>query len=96
MSSVLRHSLNNSLIEVANNASGALSTVVLIVSPVDRPSATEMERARSLMSSLRTTYFDVYFTYVAENLSDFQVISEYMDYSELFLRVSDFTCFMCR
>ncbi|CAB3239919.1 unnamed protein product [Arctia plantaginis] len=86
MSSVLRHSLNSSLMEIANNASGALSTIVLIISPSDRPSATEMEQARSLMSSLRTTYFDVYFTYVAENLSDFQVISEYMDYSELFLR----------
>ncbi|XP_075971881.1 uncharacterized protein LOC142973766 [Anticarsia gemmatalis] len=89
MSTILQHSLNSSLIDIANNASGGASTVVLIISPSDRPSATEIDRARELMSSLRTTYFDVYFTYVAEDLSDFQNINnEYLDYSELFLRTA--------
>nr|XP_021187332.2 uncharacterized protein LOC110374084 [Helicoverpa armigera] len=86
ISTVLQHSLNSSLVEIANNASAGPSTVVLVISPSDRPSATEMDRARELMSSLRSTYFDVYFTYVAEDLSDFQNINnEYLDYSELFL-----------
>lgn len=89
LSTVLQHSLNRSLIDIANNASAGPSTVVLIVSPSDRPSATETDRARELMASLRTTYFDIYFAYVAEDLSDFQNINnEYLDYSELFLQVS--------
>ncbi|KAJ8736411.1 hypothetical protein PYW08_007067 [Mythimna loreyi] len=89
LSRVLQHSLNSSLVEIANNASAGPSTVVLVVSPSDRPSATEMDRARELMASLRTTYFDVYFTYVAEDLSDFQNINnEYLDYSELFVQTA--------
>lgn len=94
MSTILQHSLNRSLVDIANNASAGPSTVVLLVSPSDRPSTTEMERARELMSSLRTSYFDVYFAYVAEDLSDFQNINnEYLDYSELFLTVSFFALF---
>ncbi|CAH0592402.1 unnamed protein product [Chrysodeixis includens] len=87
MSTILQHSLNKTLLDIANNASAGPSTVVLIVSPTDRPSSTEMEQTRQLMSSLRSTYFDVYFAYVATDLSDFQNINnEYLDYSELFLR----------
>ncbi|KAF9816162.1 hypothetical protein SFRURICE_003713, partial [Spodoptera frugiperda] len=86
MSTILQYSLNKSVAEIANNASGGPSTVVLIVSPSDRPSAPEMDRTRELMALLRTSYFDVYFSYVAEDLSDFQNINnEYLDYSELFI-----------
>ncbi|KAJ8735515.1 hypothetical protein PYW07_007135 [Mythimna separata] len=89
LSRVLQHSLNSSLVEIANNASAGPSTVVLLVSPTDRPSAPELERARELMTSLRTTYFDVYFAYVAEDVSDFQNINnEYLDYSELFVQTA--------
>lgn len=92
MSTILQYSLNKSVAEIANNASGGPSTVVLIVSPSDRPSAPEMDRTRELMALLRTSYFDVYFSYVAEDLSDFQNINnEYLDYSELFISVS-FSC----
>lgn len=42
------------------------------------------------MSSLRTSYFDVYFAYLAQDLTDFQNINnEYLDYSEMFLSVSN-------
>lgn len=89
MSTILQHALNDSLVAIAKNASAGPSTVVLIISPSDRPSAAEMDRTRDLMTSLRSTYFDVYFTYVAVDLSDFQNINnEYLDYSELFLQTA--------
>lgn len=89
MSTIIQHSQNKSLLEIEEKASAAASTVVLIISPTDRPSATEMERVRDLMALLRTSYFDVYFAYVATEHTDFQNINnEYLDYSELFLTVS--------
>lgn len=89
MSTIIQHSLNKSLEETEKKASAGSSTVVLIISPSDRPTDTEMERVRDLMSLLRKSYFDVYFAYVATELADFQNINnEYLDYSELFLPVS--------
>lgn len=89
MSTIIQHSLNKSLEETEQKASAGSSTVVLIISPSDRPTDTEMERVRDLMSLLRKSYFDVYFAYVATELADFQNINnEYLDYSELFLPVS--------
>lgn len=88
ISATIQHSLNKTLLETNNSASAGPSTVVLIISPSDRPSTADIERARELMNSLRTTYFDVYFAYTAQDLTEFQNINnEYLDYSELFLTV---------
>ncbi|XP_073958297.1 uncharacterized protein [Choristoneura fumiferana] len=84
ISTVIQHSRNQSVLEESSSA--AISTVVLVVSPSDRPSANEVERARELMHSLKTSYFDIYFAYASQELGPFQNINnEYMDYSELFL-----------
>nr|XP_037867185.1 uncharacterized protein LOC101741587 isoform X1 [Bombyx mori] len=86
ISTAIRYSLNRTLNEIESQASAGVSTVVLVISPSDRPSSTEMERARSLMSTLRNSFFDVYFSYVARDVTDFQNINnEYLDYSELFV-----------
>ncbi|KAG6457705.1 hypothetical protein O3G_MSEX010456 [Manduca sexta] len=86
ISSVIQYSLNKTLADISNRDSAGPSTVVLIISPSDRPSATELERSRTLMSTLRSSYFDVYFAYVAQDVGDFQNINnEYLDYSELFI-----------
>lgn len=88
ISATIQHSLNKTLLETDNSASAGPSTVVLIISPSDRPSTADIERARELMSSLRMTYFDVYFAYAAQDLTEFQNINnEYLDYSEIFLTV---------
>ncbi|KAJ0182570.1 hypothetical protein K1T71_001939 [Dendrolimus kikuchii] len=86
MSNVIQYSLNKSLHQIEIGASAGPSTMVLIISPSDRPSSTELDRVRELMTTLRSSYFDVYFAYVAQDLTDFQNINnEYLDYSELFL-----------
>lgn len=70
-------------------ASVSHSTVVLIISPADRLSSAEQQQATVLMQSLRRSFFDVYFAYVAQDTTDFQnVNNEYLDYSELFITVS--------
>lgn len=89
ISATIQHSLNKTLLETDNRASAGPSTVVLVVSPSDRPSTADIERARERMNTLRTTYFDVYFAYTSTDLTEFQNINnEYLDYSELFLTVS--------
>lgn len=73
---------------MASQASAGPSTVVLVVSPSDHPSANDLERARELMSTLRTSHYDVYFAYASQDLTEFQnVNNEYLDYSEMFLSV---------
>lgn len=89
LSFLMRHLQNKTLEEAANQMSVVPSTVVLVVSPTDRLSETESERARDLMSTMRTTHFDIYFEYVAQDLSSFKNInSGNYDYSEFFLPVS--------
>ncbi|XP_072936696.1 uncharacterized protein [Epargyreus clarus] len=88
ISAVIRHSRNQTLRDIEEMASAGHSTLVLIMSPSDRPSTTELDRARDLMTSLRNSFFDVYFAYAAQELSDFQNINEYLDYSEIFLRLT--------
>lgn len=88
IATTIQHSLNKTLLETDNSASAGPSTVVLIISPSNRPSAADIERARELMNSLRMTYYDVYFAYTAQDLTEFQNINtEYLDYSELFFTV---------
>ncbi|XP_048489173.1 uncharacterized protein LOC105385944 [Plutella xylostella] len=87
MSTVLQYSMNKSLSEAETEATVAPSTVVLIISPSDTPSDTEVDRARDIFLSLRQSYFDVYFAYVARDLTAFENINtEYLDYSELFIK----------
>ncbi|XP_063821116.1 uncharacterized protein LOC135071258 [Ostrinia nubilalis] len=82
----IRISREKTLEEAELQVSAGPSTMMLIISPSDRPSGTELERATDLMHSLRTSFFDVYFVYAARDLTDFQNINnEYLDYSELFL-----------
>ncbi|RVE41787.1 hypothetical protein evm_013556 [Chilo suppressalis] len=89
LSRVIQYSRNKSLEEAARNASAGPSTTVLIISPGGRPNANELLRATELMQSLRTSFFDVYFAYVARDLTDFQNLNnQYLDYSELFLSVT--------
>ncbi|XP_026319841.1 uncharacterized protein LOC113230229 isoform X1 [Hyposmocoma kahamanoa] len=89
ISATIQHSLNKTLLEKNTTASAGPSTVVLIISPSDRPSVADIEAARELMNSLRMSYFDVYFAYTAQDLTEFQNINnEYLDYSELFLAVA--------
>ncbi|XP_052757792.1 uncharacterized protein LOC113518327 isoform X2 [Galleria mellonella] len=88
LSNIIEYSRNKTLLNVEAKASAAPSTVVLIVSPSDQPSSAELDRATSLMNSLRASFFDVYFVYASQNLEGFQNInSEYLDYSELFLQL---------
>lgn len=88
LSSLMRHLENKTLDEAANGVSVSPSTVVLIVSPSDRVSEAHIERAQDLMATLRTTHFDVYFEYVAQDLTGFKNInSGDCDYSEFFLQV---------
>ncbi|XP_047985605.1 uncharacterized protein LOC125225796 isoform X2 [Leguminivora glycinivorella] len=85
ISTVIQHAQNQSILE--QNSTAAISTVVLIISPSDRPSANDIERARELMHSLRSSFFDIYFAYASTDLVPFQNINnEYMDYSEIFLQ----------
>ncbi|KAG7310731.1 hypothetical protein JYU34_003539 [Plutella xylostella] len=87
MTTVLQYSMNKSLSEAETEATVAPSTVVLIISPSDTPSDTEVDRARDIFLSLRQSYFDVYFAYVARDLTAFENINtEYLDYSELFIK----------
>ncbi|CAG4965035.1 unnamed protein product [Colias eurytheme] len=89
LSAVIQHIRNETLEDIEYMRSAGPSTVVLIVSPTDRLSSNELNRSRMLMNSLRTSFFDVYFAYAAQDTSDFKYINnEYMDYSELFLTVS--------
>ncbi|XP_023945724.2 uncharacterized protein LOC112051350 [Bicyclus anynana] len=89
ISRIIQHSRNRTLEEIAAMASAGHSTVVLIISPTDRPSSDELERSRILMQSLRRSFFDVYFAYVAVDTTEFQNINnEYMDYSEMFISVN--------
>lgn len=84
----IRLSRDKTLEEAESLASAGPSTMILIVSPSDRPSGVELQRATELMHSLRKSFFDVYFAYAARDLTDFQNINnEYLDYSELFLQV---------
>lgn len=84
----MRHLENKTIAEADNQLSVIPSTVVLIVSPSDRLSETEIARAKDLMNTLRDTYFDVYFDYISQDLTGFKEISgEFLDYSELFLQV---------
>ncbi|KAI5640520.1 hypothetical protein NE865_07065 [Phthorimaea operculella] len=86
ISATIAHSLNKSLSERDRSLTAGPATVVLVISPSDRLSSTDIERARSLMNTLRATYYDVYFAYAAPDLTDFQNINiEYLDYSEMFL-----------
>lgn len=85
---MIAHERNKTLAVVDAKASATPSTVVLIISPSDRPSTADLERARSLMSSLRASFYDLYFVYASQFLSDYQDINnEYLDYSEMFLQV---------
>ncbi|KAL0851229.1 hypothetical protein ABMA28_007073 [Loxostege sticticalis] len=85
----IRLSRDKTLEEAESLASAGPSTMILIVSPSDRPSGVELQRATELMHSLRKSFFDVYFAYAARDLTDFQNINnEYLDYSELFLQTS--------
>ncbi|XP_059061798.1 uncharacterized protein LOC131854650 [Achroia grisella] len=89
LSNIIEYSRNKTLLNVETKASAAPSTVVLIVSPSDQPSTADLERATSLMNSLRSSFFDVYFVYASKNLEGFQNINtEYLDYSEIFLQLS--------
>ncbi|CAH2238202.1 uncharacterized protein LOC120630414 [Pararge aegeria] len=89
ISRIIQHSRNSTLEEIAAMASAGHSTVVLIISPTDRPSSEELEQSRVLMQSLRRSFFDIYFAYVALDTTDFQnVNNEYLDYSELFITVN--------
>ncbi|KAM3967569.1 uncharacterized protein ACR2FA_010888 [Aphomia sociella] len=89
ISSIIEYSRNKTLLDADAKASAAPSTVVLVVSPTDQPSSNELDRASSLMHSLRTSFFDVYFVYASQNIEAFQNINNYyLDYSELFLKLS--------
>ncbi|VVD01341.1 unnamed protein product [Leptidea sinapis] len=88
ISSVTQHIRNATLKDIRDMRSAGPSTVVLIVSPTDRMSSVELERSRTLMNSLRSSFFDVYFAYVAQDVAEYKNINnEYMDYSELFITV---------
>lgn len=80
---------NETLQDISNKASAAKNTIVLIISPSDQPSGDEVERSRELMHSLRSTYFDAYFVYAAQDLTNYKNINnEYLDYSEIFITVT--------
>ncbi|XP_050666240.1 uncharacterized protein LOC126966310 [Leptidea sinapis] len=88
ISSVTQHIRNATLKDIRDMRSAGPSTVVLIVSPTDRMSSVELERSRTIMNSLRSSFFDVYFAYVAQDVAEYKNINnEYMDYSELFITV---------
>ncbi|XP_013191318.2 uncharacterized protein LOC106135527 [Amyelois transitella] len=88
ISTIIQFERNKTLSSVDAKASAAPATVVLIVSPTDRPTSGDLEKSRSLMQSLRASFFDVYFVYASTDLTDFQDINNmYLDYSELFLQL---------
>ncbi|XP_047534598.1 uncharacterized protein LOC125069199 isoform X1 [Vanessa atalanta] len=88
ISRIIQHSRNQTLQGISDRISAGRSTVVLVISPTDRQATDEIERSRILMASLRRSFFDTYFAYVAQDIRDFQNINnEYLDYSELFLTV---------
>ncbi|CAK1539938.1 unnamed protein product [Leptosia nina] len=89
VSSILQRTRNATLQDISEMRSAGPTTVVLVVTPTDRLSAEELETTRSLMRTLRSSFFDVFFAYAAQDASDLKNINnEYMDYSELFLTVS--------
>ncbi|XP_068626464.1 uncharacterized protein [Battus philenor] len=92
ITSVSQHLLNRTLQDIDDKVSAGRNTVVLVISPSDQPSGNEQERSKELMHSLRSTYFDAYFVYAANDLTNFQNINnEYLDYSEMFITLSS-TC----
>ncbi|CAG4979028.1 unnamed protein product [Parnassius apollo] len=73
----------------SKKASAGRNTVVLVISPNDQLTGNELERSRELMYSIRSTYFDAYFVYAAQDLTNFKNINnEYMDYSEIFITLT--------
>ncbi|CAH2050321.1 unnamed protein product, partial [Iphiclides podalirius] len=87
-----QHLRNQTLQEISDRATAARNTVVLIISPSDQPSGNEVERSREFMHSLRSTYFDAYFVYAAQDLTNYKNINnEYLDYSEIFITLPS-TC----
>ncbi|CAF4791555.1 unnamed protein product [Pieris macdunnoughi] len=89
VSTVLQDARNTTIQDISDMRSAGPSTVVLIITPTDRITSEELERTRGIMSSLRASFFDVYFAYVARDMTQLKNINnEYMDYSELFLTVS--------
>lgn len=88
LSRIIQYSRNQTLQEITDKRSASHNAVVLIISPIDQPSVDDLERGRVLMNSLRSTFFDIYFAYVAQDMSTFQNINNaYLDYSEMFLTV---------
>ncbi|CAK1601953.1 unnamed protein product [Parnassius mnemosyne] len=74
---------------ISEKASAGRSTVVLVISPSDQLTSDELERSRELMYSIRSTYFDAYFVYAAQDLTNYKNINnEYMDYSEIFITLT--------
>ncbi|XP_045445370.1 uncharacterized protein LOC123653417 [Melitaea cinxia] len=88
ISKIIQHSLNQSLQDISDMKSAGHNTVVLIISPSDRPSINDIDRSRALVFSLRSSFFDIFLAYVAQDMTEFKNINyDYLDYSELFLTV---------
>ncbi|CAH2102607.1 unnamed protein product [Euphydryas editha] len=88
ISTIIQHSRNETLREISDMKSAGYNTVVLIISPTDRPSIDEIESSRTLLLSLRSSFLDIFLAYVAQDMTEFKNINyEYFDYSELFLTV---------
>ncbi|KAL4702962.1 hypothetical protein ACJJTC_008740 [Scirpophaga incertulas] len=89
ISRIIQFSRNKTLENAMLKTPFGPSTMVLIISPSDRLSDSDLIRASELMHSLRVSFFDVYFAYVARQMTDFQNLNnEYVDYSELFVAVT--------
>ncbi|CAH0724810.1 unnamed protein product, partial [Brenthis ino] len=89
LSRIIQYSRNQTLKDITDKRSASHNAVVLIISPIDQPSVDDLERGRVLMNSLRSTFFDIYFAYVSQDMSTFQNINNaYLDYSEMFLTVN--------
>ncbi|XP_032529388.2 uncharacterized protein LOC116779252 [Danaus plexippus] len=87
ISTIIEYSRDQTLQEISDMVSAGRSTVVLVVTS-ERPSNDELERSRSLMQSLRQSFYDVYFAYAATDMTEYQNINnQFMDYSELFLKI---------
>ncbi|XP_013135275.1 PREDICTED: uncharacterized protein LOC106100794 [Papilio polytes] len=92
LTTVNQHLRNQTLQDINDKASAGRSTVILIISPTDQPSGNEIERSRTIMHSIRSSFFDAYFAYAAQDLTNFQNINnEYLDYSEIFITLPS-TC----
>ncbi|XP_013175932.1 PREDICTED: uncharacterized protein LOC106124033 [Papilio xuthus] len=92
LTTVNQHLRNQTLQDINAKASAGRSTVILILSPTDQPSGNEIERSRTIMHSIRSSFFDAYFAYAAQDLTNFQNINnEYLDYSEMFITLPS-TC----